>query len=577
MYFFYRQERKYLLPLLMTLILTIYQLVRVIAFVNVYGGLEHDSGWFLGVSRSLAEQGTYTSMVSTLIDPAAVGQIDVDQKFNIQAPDGRIWFFTGNGTGPASIVPNALILKLFGTDFWALRAGPLLFYTLLLLIIAYTLYKLAGLSAVVLFHLFLFFYPRLSIFLSYEAEGEVTAMFYVVAAYLVFALALQKQERRRRYFFLAGLTAGLAFNTKLLALLSVSGIVIWAGWLWLSRTRKISFQELVGLGAGMILPQAVWELFQLAVVVRLAGFELYLRHVQQRIRFVLDDGSGIGKQVHSGSEFLWRKLLMLKEVAHPEAWVTLIIFASILLGGLFLVWFWRKQSYQQNLVAPLWLGWLANTAWFVSLAKTGWPRHFWFGLILAALLLCVISMTLVRSAFQADQSVKTLARFGPTVAGILLLGLIGWGFGRQPHVWGFFLPDEIVSYWLETRFDYIDMSGLPWILVPRADQAEVVEYIKQMPPEANIYYPTAEFGHKAAEIPTLTGRVDYPFNRRTQPGVTSHPADILLIPPSLLSIWRYAPSTQQELLGMVEQVCPRPVLKNDNYIICLADEIRLPK
>ncbi len=571
-------QRKYLIPLIITLILTVYQLVRVIAFVNVYGGIEHDSGWFLGVSRSLAERGTYTSMVSTLVDPAEVGAVNVDQKFDIQAPDGRIWFFTGNGTGPASIVPHALILKIFGTSFWALRAGPLIFYTLFLLATAYVLYQLVGLESVVLFYLFLFCYPRLSIFLSYEAEGEVTAMFYAMMAYLAFAFALKKQGQRQPYFFMAGLMVGLAFNTKLLALLSVSGILLWAGWLWISRQKQVTLWELAGLVSGLVLPQAIWELLQLVILVRLTNFELYLRHVQQRLRFVLDDGSGLGLQSHSGAEFMWRKFFMLKEVAHPQDWVTMTVFVGILGGGLFLVWLWRNQRGRQNLLAPMWLGWLANTVWFVSLAKTGWPRHFWFGLILAVILLCVTSITFLRSwGFPVTQPGKPAARIAPSLAGLLLLALIGWGFGSQPQVWGFFLPDEIVPYWLEKRFDYTDLSGLPWILVPRADQIAVVDYINRMPPEANVYYPTAEFGHKAAEIPTLTGRINYPFSRRIQPGVTPHPADILLIPPSILSIWRYAPVTQQELLGMVAQACPQPVLKNDNYIICLADQIRLPQ
>ena len=547
MYFFSQQPRKYLLPLLITLILTIYQLVRIIAFINVYGGLEHDSGWFLGVSRSLAEQGAYISMVSTLNDSAAVGGIDIDQKFNIQAPDGRIWFFTGNGTGPASIVPNALMLKIFGTSFWALRAGPLIFYTFFLLVTTYILYQLAGLGAVTLFHIFLFCYPRLSIFLSYEAEGEVAAMLYIVLAYLAFALALTQQDRRLRYFFGAGLIAGLAFNTKLLALLSVSGIVVWAGWLWLSRQKKVSFREVIVLGMGMALPQAVWEAIQLVILVRLTNFELYLRHAQQRLRFVLDDGSGIGLQTHSGLEFMWRKFFILEEVAQPKHWVTMLIFVSLVLGGVFLIGLWqRSESYKQDLLAPIWLGWLANTAWFVSLAKTGWPRHFWFGLILAVMLLGVIPLILIRSwGTTAGQPGKKIGRSASTLIGLLLLLLMSWGFGSQPYVWGFLLRDEIVPYWLEKRFDYIDLSGLPWILVPRADQAAVVDYINQMPPEANVYYPTAEFGHKAAEIPVLTGRINYPIKRRTYPGVKPHPADILLVPPSVLSIWRYAPVTRQ--------------------------------
>jgi hypothetical protein len=210
------------------------------------------------------------------------------------------------------------------------------------------------------------------------------------------------------------------------------------------------------------------------------------------------------------------------------------------------------------------------------MAKTGWPRHYWFGLILAVVLLCIISASLVRLTFEADQFKQRKTKLGATVIGVTLLGMIAWGFGSQPYVRGYFLPDEIVPFWLEKRFDYVDLSGLPWILVRRADQAAVVDYISRMPPEANVYYPTAEFGHKAAEIPALTGRVNYPFNRRTQPGVVQHPADIVLIPPSVISIWRFAPITQQELLTMALQACPQPVLKNDSYIICLADQIRLP-
>jgi hypothetical protein len=593
------KEKKIFLPLFLALLLTGFQLVRVIAFANIYGGLEHDSGWFLGVSRSLAEQGTYTAMVSTIEDPAALGALNVDQKFDIQAADGRIWFFTGNGTGPASIVPNMMVIKLFGTDFWTLRAGPLLFYTLCLLTTSYALYRLAGLGALVLFHGFLFCYPRLSIFLSYEAEGEVAAMFYTVLAYLIFAWAVQKSSRQVLYSCLAGVVAGLAVNTKLLALLSISGIFIWAGWLWLAsrglsrfwgnqrkavlssfssseweESSNLRLGELLALGGGLVLPLALWEAIQFIVLIQLTNFDLYLRHVEQRIRFVLDDGSGLGLRVHSGSEFIWRKFFMLQEVTHPEHWVTLVVFVCLLLGGLIVLWLWRDQPYRQNLLAPVWLGWLVNTIWFVSLAKTGWPRHFWFGLILAVMLLSVIPPALLQAArLEASQA----RRYGLALGGALLLVLLAWGAGSQPHVWGFFLPDEIVPYWLERRFDYVDMSGLPWILIPRAQQAEVVDYISHMPPEANVYYPTAEFGHKAAEIPVLTGRINYPFKRRSYPGVTRHPADILLIPPSILSPWRFAPVTRQELLQQVKQACPQPVLENESYIICLAEELQLPQ
>jgi len=98
-----------------------------------------------------------------------------------------------------------------------------------------------------------------------------------------------------------------------------------------------------------------------------------------------------------------------------------------------------------------------------------------------------------------------------------------------------------------------------------------VEYIKNLPPEANVYYPVA---HKGAEIPTLTGRIQYPLRRRSHPGVTSHPADVLLIPPVIVSSWTHDPPIWQALQKQVDQACPRPVLKNDYYVICLVEELR---
>jgi hypothetical protein len=260
--------RNQIIAIIITIALTVLQLARLILFINVYGGIEHDGGWMLTISRSLAEQGTYTTMVSTLNDPDIAGGINVDQKFDVQAADGRIWFFTGNGIGPASIVPGAVVLKIFGYDFWALHIAPLLFYTLFLLLAAYILYRLAGWPAIILFHGFLFFYPHISIFLGYEAMGEVPAMFYVLWAYLAFAAVVAKTTRSWWHLLLAGMVAGLALITKLIALWAIGGIFIWAGILWLKGvvTRHqpandrspstLTFKETVLLGLGALIPRS---------------------------------------------------------------------------------------------------------------------------------------------------------------------------------------------------------------------------------------------------------------------------------------------------------------------------------
>lgn len=548
--------------------------MRVIAFINVYGGIEHDSGWTLGAARSVAERGEYTYMVSTIVDPNVPAAVNVDEKFDIQAPDGRIWFRTSTSIGPASVVPEAVVLKLFGFSFWALRAGPLIFYTVFLLLAAYTVYQLAGLGAIVLFHAFLFFYPHLSIFLGYEALGEMPSMVYQLCAFLAFVSVLKRQDHRWLRFLGVGLLAGLAANAKLLALLSSSGIFAWAGYLWLFERKKVRFGELLSLGGGVVLVGLGWELVQLIILTRLTGFEMYLQHGRQRWFGFLDEGSGLRLRTESGPEFMWRKFLALKEITQSQPEVIMLVAAGIILGGLTLLWLWQGEE-KRNLLGPIWLGWLAHTAWFVGLAKTGWVRHYWFGLILAVILLCAIPLALVRaSGLTVPLRFGRSARLALLGVGLLLLVLIGWGFASQPYVRSFFLPDEIVPYWAEKRANNNYDATLPWIIIPRAAQNEVVEYIARMPPEANVYYP---FAHKAAEIPPLTGRINYPLDRRRYPGVTPHPADILLIHPYIVSAWVHDPVMRQDLLNQVAQVCSQPVLKNDFYMICLVEALNLPQ
>lgn len=148
------------------------------------------------------------------------------------------------------------------------------------------------------------------------------------------------------------------------------------------------------------------------------------------------------------------------------------------------------------------------------------------------------------------------------IAGIILIILIAWGFISQPHVWSFYLPDEILPYWQDKQINNKYDASLPWIIIPRAAQAEVVEYIKQLPPDAHVYYPGQ---HKAAEIPAQTGRIQYPLNRRAF--LDPHPADVALIGPSMISPWK-DPVQRRDLLQLVEQQCPHPAVKNDFYMIC---------
>jgi len=399
----------------------------------------------------------------------------------------------------------------------------------------------------------------------------------------------KKIPRHWYHFFATGLIAGLAVITKLITLLSLGGIFIWAGVLWLAglnvinnRARlkrvlpsssnhseeisgkPISFAQLLALGGGTILIWSLWEITQWLVLVKLTNAQIYGQYLQEKFGDFLDSGSGLREQNHSGTEFFWDKFFRLEEIAHPQRWVTTIIFLAIFAGGLYLIWLWRTKPHKQNLLVPIWLGWLANMVWFVGMAKTAWPRHFWMGLVLAAILLCVITVILIRLGINKESSTTqwTASRTMNFVSGVLLLGLISWGFVSQPYVWGVFLQDEIVPYWQEKQINDKYGAYLPWIIIPRSMQAEIIDYIDQLPSEANVYYP---FQHKAAEISALTGRIFYPINRR--PLMGPHPQDIVIVGPSLGSPW-LDPMRRAALLELVRKDCPQPLLMNDFYMIC---------
>jgi len=552
-------QRNQIIAWTLLLTLTVLQLVRVIVFVNEYGGLEHDGGWLLGISRSLAERGTYTTMVSTIVDPKVHGDINVDRKFDIQDNEGRIWFFTGNGIGPGSIVVDALFLKVFGFGFWALHMGPLFFLTLFLLLGSAILLDIRGLAAMLLFNIYLWLYPPLIIFLGYEAMGEMPTMVYILLTYVIFIYTVHKTanaENKTKYlwlwFYLAGLAAGLVINTKLIALLSLGGIfVIWLRLVW---ERHIRTKETLALiGGGMTIP-ILWELVHLIVLTRLTNFDMYTRHLQERVRFILDDGSGIGAQDHAGIQFFWDKTLIISEISHPHQAIALLTLVLVGLGGLILIWLYRHQLNRQNWVILLWTGWLGNTVWFVGLGKTGWVRHAWFGLVLAVLILCVIfGETLFRVRHQA--------KWRNIAAMILVAGILLPGFVAQQSAATLFISDDLVEQWRQEQIA-AKYSKVPWMITPRVEQERVVDFIRQLPPDANVFYPE---NHKAAEIAVQSGKVFYPIGRRALMSPSTE--DVILIGATLISPWK-DPGVRHSLIERAKVECPNFLYQSDYYIIC---------
>ncbi len=544
-----------------------YQVIRLIFFINTYGGIEHDSGWFLGLARSLAETGTYTTMVSTIADPEPGGHENIYGQYNVQDKEGRVYFFTESGVYAAGIIPNALIIKLFGAGFWQYRAGPLLFLVISLLLASYLLYQVSGFLSVIIFQLFLFFYPHLIIFLGYEAMGEVFGLAYVLVAFVLFIKAVQVERWRGLWFLLCGLAAGLAITTKPISLLSLAGLpLVWGVLFW---RKRATVQEGMMVAAGWLAIPLGWELTQLLSLTWLFDFSTYQHHLVQRVDFFSNEGgSGLGTTGSTDMSVFFHKLLMVREISLANDGMSAIVLISVLLSGPLLMWRYRYDPYRRNIVILLWSGWFIHSLWFVALAKNPWVRHDWYALLLAVLLLALVTAYTWRR-------VRKPFRWSQFIAPLFLTGILVVGFAGQGQAATLFVSDRLVDRWYHAYLAD-NYTRIPWSLVPRQAQQDAVDFITTLPAEARVFFSQ---GHKTAEMAVLTGRILYPIERRAaMPPVHG---DVVLIGPSLISPWAklmeksMTPAERQGLIDTVinraRQECPQIVFENDYYMICALD------
>lgn len=547
------------------IVLILFQLLRLIVFANVYGGLEYDSGWALGTARSLAETGSYASVVNSIVKVTPGGHVNVAGRYKVQDEAGREYFSPGS-IGPGSIIPNAMMIKLFGPGFWQYRIGSLLFFIISMLLASYLLYQVGGLLPIIIIHLFLFFYPHLTIFLGYEAMGEIYGLAYMLLAVVLFILSIQAKKYRWLWFFACGVTAGLIVVTKLVGLLSLSGLVLVGGLTYWEK--RLSLKEGVMIVSGWVLPPIAWELTQFLTLTLLFDFQTYQGYKNQLFGFFLKGGSGVSAQSSRDLTFMWEKLLVVREISLFNDVISFIVFIIIFLSGPFLVWRFYKETRRRNILIILWTGWLTTSLWFVILSQNGWVRHNWYALIFGVFLLSLLTTYFWQ---QINESPKWVNR----VAALFLTGLLLVGFIGQINTINFFASNELVKRWYQQHLA-TNHTRIPWMIVPRSDQAEAVAVLQQLPASARVFYPE---NYKSAEMALLSDRIFYTFQRRE----LMPPAkdDVLIVGPSVISPWRkphesaISHSDQQAfiegIINRVRQECPRIIFENSYYMLCALD------
>jgi hypothetical protein len=144
----------------------------------------------------------------------------------------------------------------------------------------------------------------------------------------------------------------------------------------------------------------------------------------------------------------------------------------------------------------------------------------------------------------------------------MLLALVAWGFINQAHPFSLFIPETLVADWQQKQIQDPYGASLPWIIIPRTTQTEIVNFIKKMSPESHVYFLGA---HKVAELPPLTGRINYPLERRQLMSPQQH--DVLILGTSVVSPWM-SPLNRRKGDLFAQQQCRRPLIENDFYRIC---------
>lgn len=538
-------------------IATILFVARIVNFAGQYGGVEHDSGWYMGVARNLAERGIYASYTNTIVQEGTGAYPSIHGRFSVQDKDGFIYFPAGVTVGPGYVVPEALILKVFGNGWWQYRAWPLLSFAGLLVLLFYLVYAAAGLIALLLLQLWLWAIPQLYITYAFEAFSEHTAMFYLLLSFFLLYRAITSRHQFL-FIFLSGLFLSFSFLTKTLYALTAAGfgLVFLIQLYYPRRQLKLFFARILLFIFGLFLPIVSFEVYQyLAVMPQFGsiGLEAIKKDASLTFQTV---GSGINNLnlTNLDWDFVGKKSTVWAEIglANPLlVWVFMVISPFFMLVKIF------RRSWP---ISGLFYGAaVVSLSWFVLISPFGWTRHAWQGLPLMMSLICIV-FGMIFSRLIRVQLQNIILIFFLTI--LLILQFRPDKFDPNPtfnHV--------DIDYWRQTRYQR-DLQGLPSSpIFSLNDQQQTINYFSQnIKPQDRIYYLQ---GLLVAEMPPLVDKVFYPYDRYVNNNYQNPDGgkSYLIFGPYQMGPESFYSS--EYLPTNIQQYCQNVVFANSSYLLCL--------
>jgi len=252
-------------------------------------GIEHDSGWYLGVVRNVVEKGIYASYTNSIAVSDKSGSYpSIFGRFSTQDKNGFIYFPAGVTVGPGYIIPQALFLKFFGYGWIQYRIWPFIAFCLLIPLIFLVVFQLGSFFGLLFFQIWLWFYPQLLLNQSYEALSEHIALLYLLLGYVLFQKVFHSKNKAI-FSILAGFCFGLSIQTKSLYLL---GVVVPIIWIIYSSIKEKQFKYCLLFIVSFLLPTIIFELYRLVVLCSQFGFAAYWQNNIDIKRTLESGGSG---------------------------------------------------------------------------------------------------------------------------------------------------------------------------------------------------------------------------------------------------------------------------------------------
>lgn len=517
-------------------------IVRLFLFISTQDiGIEHDSGWYLGVARNVAERGIYASYVNTVATSNKQGSFpSIHGRYSAQDANGFVYFPAGVTVGPTYILPQSLFLKIFGYGWVQYRLWPFIAFCLLVPLLFFVVLQIGSVFSLLFFQAWLWFYPQILLNQSYEALSEHIALLFLLLGF-IFLQKIISHPKKIQYLIVSALSLGLSIQTKNVYALGIIFSVITVLYLSKKNWGGDRLKHIVLFVFFLALPTLLFELYRFIILFTQFGFAGYWQNNIDIKRTWESGGSGtIILKTGINPRFVYNKLAVWKHLGvDPFAFVWPLILVSP---------FFKKKS--SLLFWNLFFSTLLFFTWFSLFSSTGWFRH-----IFPAILM---GMMLISSGLEDlfSYSITTRKWMSLFLFCLFLSHIVIGIFSSNLSIPSFNISKDRIIRLFQTPYPNKMQGPLSHPIFSKKSQSEVSYFIRN-----NINRSTRICFYEwalVAELPALVDRVFFPYPRCTN-------KDVLVIGPYQKGIYALK---NTNLSFIQKNICKKVLFSNDMYTLC---------